>query len=339
MDDTEKKELRKKYIWYEKKSAFRELYLKRVLRNHLFLKYIHKEPVLWYYANRSTMSCKKANEYIASLIEADKPFMVSRFGYTECMVISQVMRARLFGYAKENNAVFNEWFKLLYTGAGFFPFESELTEQFTDLLVGESIGQIDLMGTWYIPMEEFWVNEYMKNSKSTQLLSLEPWLSDNPWSAALEGKKVLIVHPFEKTIRSQYAKREKIFPGTDILPKFDLITYKAIQTIAGEKDERFSNWFEALDYMFNEIKNIEFDIAIIGCGAYGMPLAAKLKKAGKKVIHLGGATQLMFGIRGRRWDDNYPSKIATLFNENWVYPDKDEIPGEASVVEGGCYWK
>ena len=91
--------------------------------------------------------------------------------------------------------------------------------------------------------------------------------------------------------------------------------------------------------MYNEAMKMDFDIAIIGCGAYGMPLAAKLKQAGKQAIHLGGATQLLFGIKGKRWVENYPSKIATLFNDAWVYPDEIEVPQAAKVVEGGCYWK
>lgn len=43
---------------------------------------------------------------------------------------------------------------------------------------------------------------------------------------------------------------------------------------------------------------INFDTAIIGCGAYGMPLAAQIKNAGRQAIHLGGAVQLLFGIKG-----------------------------------------
>ena len=48
---------------------------------------------------------------------------------------------------------------------------------------------------------------------------------------------------------------------------------------------------------------------------------------------------LLFGIKGKRWVDNYPSKIATMFNDAWVYPDESEIPKAAKVVEDGCYWK
>lgn len=40
----------------------------------------------------------------------------------------------------------------------------------------------------------------------------------------------------------------------------------------------FSTWFDALDYMCGECEKIDFDIALLGCGAYGYPLAAHIKK-------------------------------------------------------------
>jgi glycerol-3-phosphate dehydrogenase len=83
---------------------------------------------------------------------------------------------------------------------------------------------------------------------------------------------------------------------------------------------------------------IDFDVAIIGCGAYGMPLASKLKNAGKQAIHLGGATQLLFGIKGNRWENGYPTKIATFFNDAWVRASAEETPQNAYTVERGCYW-
>ena len=52
----------------------------------------------------------------------------------------------------------------------------------------------------------------------------------HPWSAALAGKRVLVVHPFKTTIERQYARREQLFPGTDILPQFaDLRIVQAVQ--------------------------------------------------------------------------------------------------------------
>ena len=87
--------------------------------------------------------------------------------------------------------------------------------------------------------------------------------------------------------------------------------------------------------MITDIQKLNFDIAIIGCGAYGFPLAAAVKRMGKQAIHLGGATQLLFGIRGNRWEN---SELRRFFNEYWVKPGIDEIPSHAGKIENGCYW-
>jgi hypothetical protein len=38
----------------------------------------------------------------------------------------------------------------------------------------------------------------------------------------------------------------------------------------------------------------------------GLPLAAAIKAMGRPALHLGGALQLLFGIRGRRWEGHAP---------------------------------
>jgi hypothetical protein len=81
---------------------------------------------------------------------------------------------------------------------------------------------------------------------------------------------------------------------------------------------------------------MEFDVAIIGCGAYGFPLAAHVKHLGKKAVHLGGATQVLFGIKGKRWLER--DAVSQLINEHWVFPSEDETPAQFKNVEGGCYW-
>ena len=127
-----------------------------------------------------------------------------------------------------------------------------------------------------------------------------------------------------------------MFDNLEMLPEFELKTLKAIQTIAGETDDRFSDWFEALEYMRDEAMKIDFDVAIIGCGAYGFPLAAMLKRAGKCAIHMGGATQYLFGIKSKRGENH--EFIKSLFNDNWVRPSEKETPKNKNLVEGGCYW-
>ena len=83
-----------------------------------------------------------------------------------------------------------------------------------------------------------------------------------------------------------------------------------------------------------------------GCGAYGFPLAAHAKRKGKKAVHLGGALQLLFGIKGKRWEVAEYAKnwglpkdaYLSLFNESWVRPSQKEMVLNASKIEGGCYW-
>lgn len=47
-------------------------------------------------------------------------------------------------------------------------------------------------------------------------------------------------------------------------------------------------------------------------------------------------TQILFGIKGRRWVESKVDRIP--FNDSWIYPKKEETPKNASAVEVGCYW-
>jgi hypothetical protein len=77
-------------------------------------------------------------------------------------------------------------------------------------------------------------------------------------------------------------------------------------------------------------------IVLIGCGGLSMPLAFKLKQRNIITIIMGGAIQILFGIKGSRWETH--SVISNFFNDSWVFPSDDEIPNGADKIEGGCYW-
>jgi hypothetical protein len=327
-----------KWRKYEKRWKWRDFYFNKCLRRHGIVKYFHREPVMPRYAGKWVMGSKKTNDYIYDKIIEGKPFMASRFGNTELQTVVGYLKIKYKGHSNEDDEYLDKWYTRLGKDSGFFPVDYKYLEKFSNMIL-DSASNTDLLAMWHLNMEDFIIEEFVPNADLTFLYRLEPWLTKGrPWSAALKGKKVLIIHPFEKTIKEQYKNRERIFPGTDILPEFELKTLKAVQTLCGEKDNRFETWFEALDYMEKEALKIDFDIAIIGCGAYGMPLASRLKKAGKQAIHLGGATQLLFGIKGKRWEENYPTSIAKRFNDAWVRANADETPKAAGTVEKGCYW-
>lgn len=281
------------------------------------------------YVKRDFLSAEETNEYIRQGLLADKPFMACRLGANE----SFTMRTYEFHHLENEKKALGQ----LCTHAGFFPNEKVYAERFAAMMRG-SMGQMDWCGVLQYPFDDYFLNRYSpKSCKAGILYAIDPVVYEMPWTQTLAGKKVLVIHPFANTIERQYEKRALLFPGRNVLPDFELHTIRAVQTSAGERDERFGDWFEALDYMTKQAEKIDFDIALLGCGAYGLPLAARIKQMGKKAVHIGGGLQILFGIKGRRWDEN--SNINRMYNDAWVYPDVSETPKGASIVEGACYWK
>lgn len=331
------------FFLYEVKNNLRIKY--RYRRNQVTYTFFKKEyrPTYTRFGGKQIMGAEESNVYISSLIEKGEPFWVGRFGHTELGFIYSYLRKRMFG----KNSNIREHFSALCNNAGFFPNDILMGERYANIILN-CYKEMDVHGMWPLFMEDYFISGYKKDIKLMHYIYLEPWsLEKNsagvlPWSHSLKGKKVLVIHPFEETIRKQYNnKRERIFEKCsfsvdDILPKFKLRTLKSVQTIAGNRDERFDTWFDALDWMVNECKKIDFDVAILGCGAYGMPLAAEIKKMGKGAIQICGATQLMFGILGGRWINNESMKC--LFNDAWVYPNERERVNNMGAIENSCYW-
>ena len=88
--------------------------------------------------------------------------------------------------------------------------------------------------------------------------------------------------------------------------------------------------------MQRRVQKIDFDIALVGCGAYGMPLAAHCKQMGKQAVHLAGWLQVLFGIKGTRWDNN--PRVSKFYNEYWIRPSQQNRPQGVEKVENACYW-
>lgn len=280
---------------------------------------------------KPVLECDAANQQIRRFIEAGTPALVSRFGCVESKCIGEGIGIRNAQLKKFSRLTL----QMIHNNAGVFPYGEDMAQRFCDIAV-KSAKQVDLLGVWNTEMHDYLVNNVCpENVMITPLESLDPWNSNVPWTKALQDKRVLVIHPFEESIKKQYARRELLFESSDILPSFHLEVLKAIQTVGGNRDERFNDWEDALNYMYEQSLKTSFDVAIIGCGAYGMPLGAMLKDAGKTVIHLGGVTQILFGIKGKRWDEN---KTSELYNQYWIRPSESEVPNNACSVEDACYW-
>lgn len=291
---------------------------------------------------------ENASDMIYQLLSKGEPCMIARFGSTElsCIVNYIGITAAHRSVIKYVRGQQPQWWwnrnimLQMKNWSGFFPATEEKLSLFCEMMQRDA-KELDVLGSWL--KDENFVLRHNKRVKKVSFLCLEPYWSNRPWSRVLEGKRVLVVHPFAEDIISQYNNhRELLFADKRVLPEFaSLRVVKAVQSLGGESNG-FKDWFEALEWMKNEMDKEPYDIALIGCGAYGFPLAAHAKRTGHKAVHLGGALQLLFGIKGKRWDNikynpEYNYKDG-LFNDFWIYPDSKTKPKNSQQVEGECYW-
>ena len=199
---------------------------------------------------------RQANEAIYHLLASRKPVMIGRHGSNELLVAAK--------FDTENKIASLDGLTL---GAGFFPQDEKLAEDWAELYLSAS-KNLDFICEWNYRFGRF--NEiqhvFGKYSPNAQVGNdiniLTPFFQLDPWTRALEGKRVLVVHPFAKTITEQYKKREVLFKNPKMLPEFaNLETITAVQTAAANSDPRFANWFEAYDYLCEEIAKRDFDVA------------------------------------------------------------------------------
>ena len=197
---------------------------------------------------------------------------------------------------------------------------------------------------WYIPLAKQEIN-YLRQLHPSQihipLRSLEPYYTENSWMRALEGQRVTVVSSFADTMKEQVKKHIQLWEGKYVLPTADwkfVRSYYCPRIAKGrcQWPEGITSWESAVDYLEAEVLATHPRVVLLGCGGLAMPLAMRLKKKGILSIILGGAVQILFGIKGKRWESH--PVISQFFNDSWVFPSDDETPGGYEKIEGGCYW-
>lgn len=316
---------------YEKEIAkqLREMYIKNVYIVHMGV--LHDKMPFELFSNK-ILDHETANQKIINMIYSGEPFFVGRLGSTE---LETICNYKYFTKRIDGSGVpyTNNITDMLCNWCGFFPADHDLMDKFCELYLNK-IKKANLL--WCMWQSKFEDKIYHDCCPDTELTLYDetgyPIYDSNPWTSALAGKKVLVIHPFEKSIKKNYKHKDKLFANKNFLPDFELITLKAVQTLADNKEVPYKDWFEALETMKQQMESIDFDIALIGAGAYGFPLGAYAKELGKQVFHIGGMLQLYFGIRGKYYDQ------FGYHNGYWTRPLEDEKPKGFVKVEAGRYW-
>jgi hypothetical protein len=288
-------------------------------------------------------SIEQSNQQIIKLITSGEPFIISRLGSHETQIVIDYNNTGDFSdtYMETSNRVnmngiycrekkkdiFKQYCKFYDKCLQ----NSDLLASFTNVNFG-----------YVIKMQDYFSKRY--NIKQIHSRSIEPFyqVQDNikPWSHYLHGKKVLIINPFVDSFKKQQDNGFKIFKNKNMqlfLPDQEFIFYKSYQTIAG--NHIHNNWFDTFLLMCKDISKIDFDIALLGCGGYGLPLCNFIKMNLKKsAIYIGGGLQLMFGVMGGRWENNQMWKQIIKENHTqFIKPSGNEVLDCLKTIEGGCY--
>lgn len=152
--------------------------------------------------------------------------------------------------------------------------------------------------------------EFLENNLKKDILLYNYHVFEEPlnflqaFKTFAQNKKILVISPFSESIQSQKKNLNKLFANYTY-PDFELLTYKTPLTF-NDKNKAYvdfphQNWFETVKAMCEDISKIDFDIALMGCAAYTLPLGAHIKKMGKKGMYVGGILQVCFGVMGQRW--------------------------------------
>lgn len=280
------------------------------------------------YRGVDILSAEAGNNQARELLESGRPFLFARCGATEMRTVADYLQNGGRNFAEKTRQDVRNL-------SGVFPTDDATLEEFCRTYI-DCAHTADLLALWNVGAEREVIKGCAKTTRFAKLRALEPYYHPHPWSAALAGKRVLVVHPFKTTIERQYARREQLFPGTQVLPEFaDLRVVRAVQGLGGQ-ETGYASWFDALAAMEQQMDAAPYDVAITGAGAYSLPLAAHARDTGHAAVQMSGATQLLFGIKGKRWDDH--PIISRLYNEAWVRPDETEGITHKEKVEGGSYW-
>lgn len=286
-----------------------------------------------HYGKYPLQSVEQGNEAIYNRLMSSEPLAVCRFSFVEMNLMIRCKTEELWGI-KTYLFCKNKWKTFRIPGEG----ETSGLKKF-NLIMTEAIKSADILGCWSnLPMGDVFINMLpdMDQKCLIDAIAIEPYASAKPWSLALKGKKVLVVSPFAELIKKQYnEKREFIWDNKDILPEFFIEGMESVWWFSEYEDPRFTSWFEAYEFMYDEIMKYDFDVALLGCGMFGFPLTARIKQAGKQAVHVGGALQILFGIKGKRWDN---SDIGKYYNQYWVRPSEESKPIGTKVLDNSCYW-
>lgn len=290
------------------------------------------------YAGRPILHGEAGIAELTRRIESGKPQAIGKIGGTECRVLR--FSERRFRPPFPERLSWRRPARILYKESGVYPVEKKTFTGFVKTY-RETVGEMDVLATWFNEGEEAIIGKHAPSASLIGLYSLNclEEAARAPWTPALSGKRVLVVTPFTDSVERQYPKLPQIwadFPFP-VISDFTLETLRVPFYSYMLDQPEYPDWFSALEALQSQADKVDYDIMLVGGGAWSLPLCVHAKRRGKIGIHLGGSIQLLFGIMGKRWSE-YNCALNQYMNEHWVRPTDAERPEKHKAMEDGCYW-
>lgn len=284
-----------------------------------------------FHAAHPVLTAAGAGDAIARRIAAGTPSAIGKIGNSELRVLVRWWRAARQG----REARFPGWLREeAMVGPGVFPADDAFLSAFAAFWL-ERLRAVDLLAVWHKPGEAEIVRAHCPAAEFADFAALEPYRLERPWTRVLAGRRVAVVTPFPRTVLAQYARRRAVWGEAGVLPDMDLRVVE-VPVSPALVPPRHADWFALYAEVAGRLEREPFDVALIGAGALSIPLCAHAKALGRIGIHTGGATQVLFGIRGRRFEAE--AHIAPLMNAHWIRPLPEETPERCALVENAAYW-
>lgn len=287
-----------------------------------------------------TLDLSESNRQLIELIESPEPFLINRVSdnITKMSIVYDI-------YKK----IHPQFKQFANTHDGIYSKDDKDLVEYSNLYMNtlENMTKFTCFSSLYTETQNYIIQKYkIPPNNILHWRVLEPFynLYENPtepvWTHSLKNKKVLIINPFVDSFQAQIKSNFSFFGKDDPRTIWDkeqkFVFYKSFNCLYNNHPHE--NWIETYNVMCEDIEKLDFDIALLGCGGYGLPLCNFIyKKLGKSAIYIGGGIQLLFGVYGNRWKNH--SIIGPLIQKGgWIRPSSDEQPTNYTKIEGGCYW-
>ncbi len=282
---------------------------------------------------------------VRTAIEARRGYAAGKIGHSEKMWLYYPLLLERGVHPRARRAYEAALSRHALLNSGLFPARPEFLLQWARSYA-TALQSLDCVGLFgqHREMEAEIVGAYRLTSTLVAFQDQEPDRSspddgENCYLPSLRGRRLLLVSPFASLLkeRATRATFEATWSKTG-KPWFGPASVEAIEFPYGFEPRTWEKYPTVLDLLAeieSRIAGCDFDVALIGAGGLGIPLAASVRRLGRVGISLGGHIQPLFGVLGARWRDDAAWRERYI-NDAWIDMPERYRPQPGTSAEN--YW-